>query len=96
MTFCVDQAVPRFDETYWSSDHAAQPVLLIDEATQAITEALHRVRDGLALDECDVAAARVALGDLFGGLGQLAVLLTISGKRLEGEGPDGWQPCSTY
>lgn len=78
MTFCVDEAVPRFDETYWSSDDAAQPVLLIDEATQAITEALHRVHGGSALDERDMAAARVALGDLFGGLDQLTALLAVS------------------
>jgi len=84
MTFCVDEAVRRCDETYWSSDRAAQPVLLIDEATQAITEALHRVRDGSVLDERDVIAARVALSDLFGGLGQLAALLTISVEPLEG------------
>ncbi|MGH3828641.1 MAG: hypothetical protein ACRDQX_15950 [Pseudonocardiaceae bacterium] len=53
-------------------------MLLIDEATQAITEALHRVRGGSVLDERDLAAAEVALGDLFGGLGQLAALLTSS------------------
>ncbi|MGH3717596.1 MAG: hypothetical protein ACRDRI_01940 [Pseudonocardiaceae bacterium] len=78
MTLCVDEVVARFDETYWGDENAAQPVLLIDEATQAITEALHRVRGGAVLDDRDVAAAGVALGDLFGGLGQLAALLTTS------------------
>jgi hypothetical protein len=78
MTLCVDEAAVRSDETYWGDDNAARPVLLIDEATQAITEALHRVRDGSVLDDRDLAAAKVALGDLFGGLDQLAALLTIS------------------
>ncbi|MBV9142498.1 MAG: hypothetical protein JO115_16575 [Pseudonocardiales bacterium] len=78
MALRVDEAATRFDEAYWSKDNAAQPVLLIDEATQAINEALHRIRSGSVLDERDVAAARVALGDLFGGLGQLAALLPTS------------------
>jgi hypothetical protein len=78
MTLCVDEAAARSDETYWGDDNAAQPVLLIDEATQAITEALHRARGGSVLDDRDLAAAGVALADLFGGLGQLAGLLTIS------------------
>jgi hypothetical protein len=76
MTMCTDEAVARSDETYWVDANAAQPVLLIDEATEAITEALHRVRSGSALDDRDLAAAGVALADLFGGLGQLADLLT--------------------
>jgi hypothetical protein len=33
MNLCVDEAVARSDETYWGDDNAAQPVLLIDEAT---------------------------------------------------------------
>jgi hypothetical protein len=78
MIICTDEAVARPDETYWADDNAAQPVLLIDEATEAITEALHRVRSGSMLDDRDLAAAGVALGDLFGGLGQLADLLTTS------------------
>jgi hypothetical protein len=78
MTICTDETVARSDETYWVDNDAAQPVLLIDEATEAITEALHRVRSGSMLDGRDLAAAGVALGDLFGGLGQLADLLTTS------------------
>jgi hypothetical protein len=82
MTLCIDErrigkAAIRYDETYWSSANAAQPVLLIEEATQAITEALHRVRGGPMLDERDLAAAGVALRDLVGGLEELADLLTI-------------------
>jgi hypothetical protein len=71
MAICVD-------ETYWVDDAAAQPVLLIDEATEVITEALHRARCGSMLDNRDLTAAGVALCDLFGGLGQLADLLTTS------------------
>jgi hypothetical protein len=82
MTLCADETVTCFDETYWISDDAAQPVLLIDEATQAITEALHRVRGGSVLDERDLAAAEVALGDLFGGLDQLAALLPLARSRM--------------
>jgi hypothetical protein len=78
MIICTDEAVACSDETYWANDNAAQPVLLIDEATEAITEALHRVRSGSMLDDRDLAAAGVALGDLFGGLGQLVDLLTTS------------------
>jgi hypothetical protein len=63
---------------------AAQPVLLLDEATEAITEAIHRVRSGSMLDDRDLAAVGVALGDVFGGLGQLADLLSTSvGKYAE-------------
>ena len=87
MTLCVDEAAARSDETYWGDDNAARPVLLIDEATQAITEALHRVRDGSVLDDRDLAAAKVALGDLFGGLDQLAALLTISVAKYAGGDP---------
>jgi hypothetical protein len=58
MTLCVDDAVARPDETYWGDDNAARPVLLIDEATQAITEALHRVRGGSVLDDRDLAAPK--------------------------------------
>jgi hypothetical protein len=78
MTISTGEAVARTDETYWVGENAAQPVLLIDEATEAITEALHQVRYGSTLDDRDLAAAGVALGDLFGGLGQLADLLTTS------------------
>lgn len=81
MTICTDEAVARSEETYWVDDNAAQPVLLIDEANEAITEALHRVRSGSVLDDGDLAAAGVALGDLFGGLGQLADLLTTSAVK---------------
>jgi hypothetical protein len=72
MTLCVDEVVAGCDETYWADDNAAQPVLLIEEAAQVITEALHQVGSGSVLDDRDLAAAGVALGDLFGGLGQLA------------------------
>lgn len=82
MALRVDEAATGFDEAYWNEDTAAQSVLLIDEATQAITEALHRVRSGSMLDERDVAAAGVALGDLFGGLGQLAALFPPRWSRL--------------
>lgn len=86
MTICADEAVAGSDEAYWVADNAAQPVLLLDEATEAITEALHGVRSGSVLDDRDLAAAGVALGDLFGGLGQLADLLTTSvGKYAETE-----------
>lgn len=83
-TICTDETAARSDEMYWVDDNAAQPVLLIDEATEAITEALHQVRSGSMLDDRDLAAAGVALGDLFGGLSQLAGLLTTSvGKCAE-------------
>lgn len=39
-------------------------MLLIDQATEAITEAVHRLRAGSVLDDCDLAAAGVALNDL--------------------------------
>ena len=100
-TICTDEAAARSDEMYWVDDSAAQPVLLIDEATEAITEALHRVRSGSMLDDRDLAAAGVALGDLFGGLSQLAGLLTTSvGKHAEtirckpGGWKTGWRPCA--
>jgi hypothetical protein len=92
MTLCVEEAVARFDETYWAEDNASQPVLLIDEATQAITEALHRVRSGSELDGRDLVAAGVALGDLFGGLGQLATLLRASIKEFAETDPGGSGP----
>lgn len=81
MILCADQDVTYADETYWKNGNAAQSVLLIDEATQAITEALHRIRNDTVLDDRDLAAAEVALGDLFGGLGQLATLLALSAHR---------------
>jgi hypothetical protein len=93
---CVDDPVTRADETYWTANNAAPPVLLIDEATQAITEAVHRIRSDPLLHYHDLAAAGVALGDLFGGLDQLTDLLIhpvsqcvdtdLGGvRRLEGE-----------
>lgn len=72
MTVDFDEAVVDGDERYWVDDDAAPAVLLIDEATEAITAALYRVRCGSALGDRDLAAAGTALGDLFGGLGQLA------------------------
>ena len=75
MTRCMSKSTACFDETYW--DHnAAQPVLLIDEATEAITEAVYRLRAGSILDDRDLTAARVVLNDLFGGLKQLTDLFT--------------------
>jgi hypothetical protein len=60
---CTGESAPRFDETYW--DHnAAQPVLLIDEATEAITEALYYLRARSVLNDRDLTAAGVALDDL--------------------------------
>ena len=78
MTICTDEAGARSGAMYWVGNTTAQPVLLLDEATEAITEAIHRVRSGPMLDDRDLAAAGVALGDLFGGLGQLADLLSTS------------------
>jgi hypothetical protein len=84
MTICSDEAVTRDNDAYWIDDNAAQPALLVDEATEAITEALHRVRSGSVLDSRDLAAVGVALSDLFGGLGQLADSLANSvGKYAE-------------
>ena len=74
----ADEAAVDVDDGYWADDDAALPVLLIDEATEAITAALHRVRCGPTLDDRDLTAADVALGDLFGGLGQLADLLSTA------------------
>ena len=76
MTMCANEAVAGCDQRYWTDSAAATPVLLIDEATEAITEAVHRLRCGSMLEERDVAAAGVALSDLFGGLSQLAELCT--------------------
>jgi hypothetical protein len=81
MGTCVDEAVLGLDETYWVDEHAALPVLLLDEATEAITAALHRVRCGSELDNRDLAAAGLALGDLLGGLGQLAEELSAAGEQ---------------
>jgi hypothetical protein len=78
MTICREAVVTRDNDAYWVDDNAAQPVLLVDEATESITEALHRVRSGSVLDDRDLAAVGVALSDLFGGLGQLADLLASS------------------
>src|SRR5262249_50161561 len=54
MTMCVNETVLDSDETYWLGDNAARPVLLIDEATEAITEALHKLRFGSMLDDRDL------------------------------------------
>jgi hypothetical protein len=75
---CANQVVAGFDEEYWADGTAAVPVLLIDEATEAITEALHRIRCGSVLEQRDVGAAGVALGDLLGALSQLAELWTTT------------------
>ena len=84
MTTCVSECSSEspayFDEAYWDHD-AAQPVLLIDEATEAITEALYRLRTGSVLADRDVTAAGVALNDLFGGIRQLTDLLITSGGQ---------------
>lgn len=87
MTMYANEAVASSDETYWEQDDAAEPVLLIDEATEAITEALHRIRCESMLEERDVAAAGVVLGDLLGGVGQLAELLTASVSQEAGTDP---------
>ena len=91
MTHCVGvytgESAPRFDETYWDH-HAAQPVLLIDEATEAITEAVYRLRAGSVLDDRDVTAAGVALDDLFGGLQQLTELLPATTRSATGQRPN--------
>ena len=68
MTACVEESVAAGEETYWVDDNAARAVLLIDDATQAITEALHHLRCGSALEHRDLIAAGVAVGDLLGGL----------------------------
>ena len=52
-----------------------RPALLIDEATQAITEALYRIYSVPILHDHDLVAVGVTLGDLFGALNQLADLL---------------------
>ena len=71
----------RCDEEYWVDGNAAAPVLLVDQAADAISEALYRVRAGSVLDKWDLAATGVALRDLLGGLGQLADLLSTSVGR---------------
>ncbi|HET9253968.1 MAG TPA: hypothetical protein VFO16_02055, partial [Pseudonocardiaceae bacterium] len=81
MGTCAEEAVLGLDETYWADDRAALPVLLIDEATEAITAALYRVRCGSELDSRDLAAAGVALRDLFGGLSQLTGLLSATAEK---------------
>jgi hypothetical protein len=98
MTMCATEAVAGCDESYWADGTAAVPVLLIDEATEAITEAVYRIRCGSVLDHRDVAAAGVALGDLLGGLSQLAQMWTAlvsqdAGIDLLqiGRLQDGWQ-----
>lgn len=75
------------NDEYWIDDNAAAPVLLVDQAAEAITEALHHVRSGTVLDSRDLAAAGVALGDLLGGLGQLTGLLRASTDKYTGTAP---------
>ena len=87
MTMCANEAVAGCDQRYWTDSAAATPVLLIDEATEAITEAVHRLRCGSMLEERDVAAAGVALSDLFGGLSQLAELCTTVVSQHAGTDP---------
>jgi hypothetical protein len=77
MTLCIDESAAPSDDGYWDYN-AAQPVLLIDEATEAITEAFYRLRAGSVLDDRHLTAAGVALSDLFGGLKQSADLLITS------------------
>jgi hypothetical protein len=81
---CTGESAPRFDETYWNHN-AAQPVLLIEEATQAITEALYYLRAGSVLNDRDLTAAGVALDDLFGGLKQLTDLLPATTRSATGQ-----------
>ena len=78
MSICANEAVAGFDERYWVDGAAAAPALLLDEATEAITEAVHRIRRGSVLEQRDLAATGVALGDLFGGLSELAQLWTTT------------------
>jgi hypothetical protein len=78
MMRCAAEAVAELSDEYWIDDGAAPPVLLVDQAADAITEALHQVRSGSVLDERDLAATGVALRDLLGGLGELADLLSTS------------------
>lgn len=87
MSMCANEAVAGVDETYWADGKAAVPVLLLDEATEAITEAVHRIRRGSVLEQRDMAATGVALGDLFGGLSQLAELWTTLVDRDTGTDP---------
>ena|SRR5947209_1453280 len=75
MIICVDEPATAADETYWIDGNAALPALLIDEATQAITEALYRIYSVPILHDHDLVAVGVTLGDLFGALNQLADLL---------------------
>ncbi|HEX2301972.1 MAG TPA: hypothetical protein VHH34_26265 [Pseudonocardiaceae bacterium] len=74
----VHAIATQMGDDYWAGDNAAEPVLLLGQAVDAITEALHQLRSGTRLDNQDLAAAGVALGDLFGGLGELADLLHSS------------------
>ncbi|MBV8994654.1 MAG: hypothetical protein JO287_13370 [Pseudonocardiales bacterium] len=67
MTVFASEAVAGGDERYWADGTATAPVLLLDEATEAITEAVHRIRRGSVLEHRDLGAAGVVLGDLFGG-----------------------------
>lgn len=78
MTRRLNGVIGGSDELYWGDRNAAQPVLLIDDATQSITEALHRIRSGPRLNDRDLAAAEEVLGYLYGGMGQLAELLINS------------------
>ena len=102
MTMCANEPLAGFDERYWADGKAAVPVLLLDEATEAITEAVHRIRRGSVLEQRDVAATGVALGDLFGGLSQLVELCTTlmdqdaqTQPRRIGRFADRWQTLRT-
>lgn len=77
----------RSDDEYWVADDASRPVLLVDQAADAITEALHLVRNGAELDDRDLAAAGVALRDLLGGVGELAELLSSSVAKYAEDDP---------
>jgi hypothetical protein len=102
MTLFAPEAGTDCDDRYWADGTAALPVLLIDEATEAITEAVHRIRSGFKLEHRDVGAASVALGDLFGGLAQLAQLCTTMTSqygapdpRHKGSSQNRWQTLRT-
>ena len=102
MTLFAPEAGTNGEDSYWADGTAALPVLLLDEATEAITEAVHRIRNGFVLEHRDVAAASVALGDLFGGLAQLAQLCTTMTSqygapdpRRNGSSQNRWQTLRT-
>lgn len=102
LTLFAPEAVTDGEDSYWADGTAALPVLLLDEATEAITAAVHRIRSGSVLEHRDVAAASVALGDLFGGLAQLTQLCTTMTSqygapdpRHDGSSQNRWQTLCT-